>query len=138
MLSDPLSAYKQTRVKTATGGQLIVMLYDEALKQLKNAMEELGSDNPKLDYIHNSIVKAQDIITELMASLDFEKGGEIAGNLFRLYMFFNRTLFDANLAKDAAGINDVYRLMSDLRQAWAAIENTSVTRNASTGVNLAG
>ena len=75
MTSDPLRAYRQTRVKTASQGQLIVMLYDEGLKQLKIAEGELGKEQSKLDVAHNAIIKAQDIITELMVSLDFEKGG---------------------------------------------------------------
>ena len=82
MTSDPLRVYKQTRVKTASQGQLIVMLYDEGLKQLKAAESELKRDPPKLDSAHNAIVKAQDVITELMVSLDFDKGGDIAQNLF--------------------------------------------------------
>ena len=140
MTTDPLQAYRQTRIKTASQGQLIVMLYDEGLKQLKIAEAELGREQPKLDVAHNAIVKAQDIITELMASLDFEKGGDIAQNLFHLYMFFNQRLVDANLEKDPKAIMEVHDLMADLREAWAAIENSSggVERPISAGVNLAG
>jgi flagellar protein FliS len=139
MNTDPLRAYRQTRVKTASQGQLIVMLYDEGLKQLKTAETQLGSGQPKLDLAHNAIVKAQDIITELMVSLDFEKGGDIAQNLFHLYMYFNQRLVDANLTKDVSGLKEVYHLMADLREAWAAIENTTVRHERQiTGVNLAG
>jgi flagellar protein FliS len=139
MNTDPLRAYRQTRVKTASQGQLIVMLYDEGLKQLKTAETQLGSRQPKLDLAHNAIVKAQDIITELMVSLDFEKGGDIAQNLFHLYMYFNQRLVDANLSKDVSGLKEVYHLMADLREAWAAIENTTVRHERQiSGVNLAG
>ncbi len=140
MTSDPLRAYRQTRVKTASQGQLIVMLYDEGLKQLKIAENELDSTQPKLDLTHNAIVKAQDIITELMVSLDFEKGGDIAQNLFHLYMFFNQKLVDSNMEKDASGIKDVHDLMAELREAWAAIERTGsgIDRPIAVGVNIAG
>jgi len=139
MNTDPLRAYRQTRVKTASQGQLIVMLYDEGLKQLKTAESQLGSKQPKLDLAHNAIVKAQDIITELMVSLDFEKGGDIAQNLFHLYMYFNQRLVDANLSKDVSGLEEVHHLMADLREAWAAIENTTVRHDRQiSGVNLAG
>ena len=140
MTSDPLRAYRQTRVKTASQGQLIVMLYDEGLKQLRMAESELGGSQPKLDSVHNAIVKAQDIITELMVSLDFDQGGDIAQNLFHLYMYFNQKLVDANLSKDVAGIAEVHKLMSELREAWASIENEGAghPRNVSAGVNLAG
>ena len=140
MTTDPLRAYRQTRVKTASQGQLIVMLYDEGLKQLKAAEIELGGSQPKLDSAHNAIVKAQDVITELMVSLDFDKGGDIAQNLFHLYMYFNQKLIDANLTKDVSGISEVYKLMSELRSAWASIEGEGAGQpgNVSAGVNLAG
>ena len=140
MNTDPLRAYRQTRVKTATQGRLIVMLYDEGLKQLKTAENEFHSSQPKLELVHNAIVKAQDIITELMVSLDFEKGGDIAQNLFHLYMYFNQKLVDANLSKDVSNLHEVFKLMSDLRDAWVEIENT-VTRpdhQVTGGINLAG
>jgi len=140
MKTDPLRAYRQTRVKTASQGQLIVMLYNEGLKQLKAAEREFQSAQPKLELVHNAIVKAQDIITELMVSLDFEKGGDIAQNLFHLYMYFNQKLVDVNLTKDASNLHEVYSLMESLRDAWAEIANTAPRqdRQVSAGVNLAG
>ncbi|MCK5737413.1 MAG: flagellar export chaperone FliS [Spirochaetaceae bacterium] len=140
MNTDPLRAYRQTRVKTASQGQLIVMLYDEGLKQLKTADREFKSAQPKLELVHNAIVKAQDIITELMASLDFEKGGDIAQNLFHLYMYFNQKLVDVNLSKDASDLHEVFSLMESLRNAWAQIENTlpGQDHEIPVGINLAG
>lgn len=140
MNTDPLRAYRQTRVKTASQGQLIVMLYDEGLKQLKTAENELLSGQPKLDLVHNAIVKTQDIITELMVSLDFEKGGDIARNLFHLYMYFNQKLVDANLSKNISNLREVHDLMADLRESWAAIESTVPRQDhhVTVGVNLAG
>ncbi|MCD6343180.1 MAG: flagellar export chaperone FliS [Spirochaetaceae bacterium] len=140
MNTDPLRAYRQTRVKTASQGQLIVMLYNEGLKQLKTAEREFQSSQPKPELVHNAIVKAQDIITELMVSLDFEKGGDIAQNLFHLYMYFNQKLIDVNLSKDASNLHEVYSLMESLRDAWAEIENTVLRQDhqVTAGVNLAG
>ncbi len=140
MNTDPLRAYRQTRVKTASQGQLIVMLYNEGLKQLKTAEREFESSQPNLELVHNAIVKAQDIITELMVSLDFEKGGDIARNLFHLYMYFNQKLVDVNLSKEASNLHEVYSLMESLRDAWAEIENTIPRQDhqVTGGVNLAG
>jgi flagellar protein FliS len=140
-MNDPLNAYRQTRVKTAGQGRLIVMLYDEGLRQMNLAIEELQSSTPRLDIVHNALVKCQDVITELMVSLDFDKGGDIARNLFNLYMFFNQKLVDANMKKDHTGITEVRSLMTDLREAWAAIENKSTASRAEAsagGVNIAG
>lgn len=135
-----LNAYKQTSVKTASQGRLIVMLYDEAIRQMDLAIVEMDKPRKKLDSIHNAISKAQDIITELMASLDFEKGGEISNNLFSLYMYFNRKLVEANISKDLAPLKEVRKFMADLREAWVSIENTQTVPNpeANPGVNIAG
>lgn len=140
MSTNALKAYRQTRIKTASQGKLIVMLYDEGLKQLHSARDELNGEHPNLESVHNAIIKAQNIITELMASLDFEKGGDIAGNLFNLYMFFNQTLSSANLSKQTSGIVQVCDLMTELRDAWKSIEGTIGIQDKEDvgGINLAG
>ncbi len=138
MKNNPLNAYRQTRVKTASQGRLIVMLYEEAVKQLDIALDEMKKPRKKLDKVHNSIVKTQDIITELMASLDFEKGGDIAQNLYNLYMFFNQQLLDANMNKESSALQDVRNMMAELRDAWSSIEGQSASGAASVGVNIAG
>jgi len=137
---NPLQAYKQTGVKTASGGKLIVMLYDECIRQLKNAWGELDERHPKLDVAHNAIVKAQDIIAELMVSLDFDKGGNIAQNLFHLYMYFNQKLVDANLSKEGSNLREVCSHMTELREAWVSVEITAGARETREkgGINLAG
>ncbi len=140
MNRNPLNAYHQTRVKTAGQGRLIVMLYDEAIKQMDKAEKEMAGPSPKLDSVHNSIVKAQDVITELMASLDFEKGGEIARNLYSLYTFFNQQLMEANIQKKPGHLKDIRNMLVELRDAWAAIEGKT-QQNGNTdplGVNIAG
>ncbi len=134
-----LNAYKETHIKTASGGRLIIMIYDEAVRQLDYAIEALERKPPKFDLASNAIIKAQDLITELMVSLDFEKGGEIAQNLFSLYMFFNRQLMDANVKKDTAMLKSVLKMVSELRDAWhQAINKTSIKGQAQGGINIAG
>jgi len=138
MNRNPLNAYHQTKVKTASQGRLIVMLYEEAVKQLDLATEELRKPDKKLDKIHNHIVKTQDIITELMASLDFEKGGDIAQNLYNLYMFFNQQLLQANMNKKSDSLLEIRRMMSELRDAWVSIEGQAASGSSPMGVNIAG
>lgn len=137
--ANPVSAYKETSVRTASGGKIIIMLYDEAIKQLDSAAALLESETKALDQVNNAILKAQDIITELMVSLDFEKGGEIAPKLFSLYRYFNDRLMEANIQKDRAPIVSVRTLLIELRDAWAQIlGKTQVEGGATTGVNIAG
>ena len=145
--SNAISTYRETRVKTASQGQLILMLYDEAVKHLDRGLELLnlntgGRKNPgNIEKISKSILKAQEIITELTVSLDFEQGGEIAKNLFSLYTWFNRELLESNIHHDAERIDAVRRQLSDLRGASAEIaaKNSAETSGKQvTGVNIAG
>lgn len=137
--ANPVSAYRETAVRTASGGKIVVMLYDEAIKQLDSAVDLLERQTRALDQISNRILKAQDIITELMVSLDFEKGGEIAPKLFGLYRYFNDRLMEANINKDAEPIKAIRGLMSELRDAWARIVGkTQIEGRASGGLNIAG
>jgi len=120
------------------------MLYDEAVKQLDLALEIIGSGKVKpetIERLNKAVVKAQEIVTELMASLDFDAGGEIAHNLFSLYNWFNRELLQANISKDAVRVQAVRNMMNDLRSAWQEIAaRTSAEANGrpSSGVNIAG
>ncbi|TVR67821.1 MAG: flagellar export chaperone FliS [Spirochaetaceae bacterium] len=134
-------AYRQTSVKTASQGRIIVMLYDEAVRQIDTALGLLTEHTRELDRVNNALVKAQDVITELMVSLDLEQGGEIAQNLLRLYLFFNDRLMEGNVKKEEGPIREVRGLMADLRDAWKQIENVTVDGRGPapvSGVNIAG
>jgi flagellar protein FliS len=137
---NPVNSYKETQIKTASQGKLILMMYEGAVKYLKHAESELKKDKPKLDSANTSITKAQDLITELTVSLDFEKGGEIASNLFSLYMFFNQELRAANFKKDPEPIKRIRSMLEDLQSAWVeavkkAGEKAQMPAN---GINIAG
>ena len=134
-----VNAYKETRVKTAGRGRIIVMLYDEAIKQLDAAVELLDQQTKQLDKVNNAVTKAQDVVAELMVSLDFEQGGEIARNLFRLYLYFNDELMEGNMKKDPEPIRRVRKLLAELRSAWKQIESQSGgPSGGSQGINIAG
>ena len=138
MNGNPVNAYKQTTVKTANQGQIIVMLYDEAVKQLDYAKQLLDEGTKELDKVNNAIGKAQDILTELTVSLDFEQGGEMAENLFSLYMFFNNQLTQANIEKDTKRLTQVRAFLGDLREAWSQISSKvgNASGTAARGVNI--
>jgi flagellar protein FliS len=143
MNANPLAAYKETRVKTASPGQLVVMLYDEAIKQADTAVSLLGPDSkPKpgdIERINACLGKVQDVVTELMASLDFDAGGEIAKDLFSLYVWFGREVLEANIRKDSGRIQAVRNMLAELRDAWAeAATKTQGGSPSAVGVNIAG
>jgi flagellar protein FliS len=145
--TNPLSAYRETRINTASQGQLIIMLYDEAIKQLDfgldlMAMNIRGKRDPgKIEKIGKAVINTQEIITELRVSLDFEQGGEIAKNLFALYTWFNQELLEANIAKDPKRITVIRNMINELRGAWTEIVAKTASeemRRPVTGINIAG
>ena len=141
MKTDPLRSYKETQIKTATPGKLVVMMYDGAVKYLSLALESLNSRHHSYDRASEHLIRTQDIITELMVSLDFDHGGEIARNLFNLYMWMNRQLLDGNIRKDVAPLESVRKVLLELRSAWAELADKSGTEagvRRAGGVNIAG
>ena len=141
-----LSTYKETRIKTAGQGQLIIMLYSAAVRKLDEALDLLeindsGKRDPgNIEKVGKAVVKTQEIISELMVSLDFEQGGDIAVNLFSLYTWFNRELMEANINKDAKRISIVRNHLDDLRSVWQEIVSTTAfetVNNEILGVNIA-
>lgn len=116
---NPYNQYKQTQITTANQGKLIVMLYDGAIKFLTIALDNI--EPKKYDIVNNNIIKAQDIITELLLSLNMDEGGEISRNLFSLYMYFKKQLLEANIKKDPQIITHILKLLRELRDAWDQI-----------------
>lgn len=142
--SQAAAAYKETSVKTASPGSLILMLYTEGIKEINLAISKMRV--PKIpakdiEAINNHIIKAQEIITELMAALDMDIGGEIAANLLSIYSYFNQQLLTANLKKDYKPLLDISSMMQELHDVWKQIiESQPVPQNSevSVGVNIAG
>jgi len=141
-----VSTYKETKIKTAGQGQLIIMLYNTAIRQLDEALfllqtNDTGKKDPgKIEKVGKAVVKTQEIISELMVSLDFEQGGDIAVNLFSLYTWFNRELMEANINQDAKRISIVKNHIENLRNAWQEVVSSTAFETASTeilGVNIA-
>lgn len=142
--SQAIAAYKETSVKTASPGSLILMLYAEGIKEINFAINKMNV--PKIpakdiEAINNHIIKAQEIITELMAALDMEAGGEISENLLSIYSYFNQQLLEANLKKDYKPLLDVSSMMQELHNVWKQIILTQPVPQSSqisVGVNIAG
>jgi flagellar secretion chaperone FliS len=139
------STYKETKIKTASQGQLLIMLYEEAVRQLSMAIEmlELKNENKKIhdkiEKINKAIMKAEEIITELMVSLDFDQGGDIAKNLFALYSWFNKELLEASISQDVERIKNVRNMFGELQDSWKKIVHTVESENReAVGLNISG
>ncbi len=134
--SNPYNQYKQTQISTANQGKLIVMLYDGAIKFLNIAIENI--EPMRYDVVNTNIIKAQDIITELLLSLNMNEGGEISQNLFSLYMYFKRQLLEANMRKDPEIIRQILKLMKEMRDAWDQISATEARSDKSLNMTAKG
>jgi flagellar protein FliS len=115
----PSTAYRQQSVLTATPGQLVVMLYDGALRFLLQGATAMRAGDTVL--CDAKLRRTEAIIDELHSTLDKERGGEIASRLEGIYVFCKRHLIEARIARDAAMIDKVAELLGELREAWAEI-----------------
>jgi flagellar protein FliS len=115
-------AYQTQSVLTASPGQLILMLYDGALRFLGHARDALQSpeDTPRrIEIVNTHLLKAQNIIAELQACLNHDAGGDYSANLDRLYDYYLRRLLEANLKKKVEPVIEVESLVRQLRDGWA-------------------
>jgi flagellar protein FliS len=111
------SAYRQNAVMAATPEQLVVMLYEQLIISLKKADRQIRAK----DFAGKaeSLVKANDIVLELLASLDFEKGGEIASRLASLYGFFTQEISTVGRTLDTARIAQLVEMAEELHDSWS-------------------
>jgi flagellar protein FliS len=120
---DCARAYRANSVLTASPGQLVLMMYDGALRALAQAREAFGrpaDDMRRLEIINQQLLKAQNIITELSATLNLDAGdGRFAREMQRLYDYYHRRLVEANLRKQVEPVVEVERLLGEVRNAWA-------------------
>jgi flagellar protein FliS len=127
------NVYRQTQAQTAAPGELVVMLYRGATRFVASAIEAIERND--IQVAHNNLVRAQAVITELLDSLDFERGGDIASNLAQIYMYLRSRLIEANLRKDARPALEVAHLLRELLPAW---EQAARQRTASSVAGLVG
>lgn len=124
MQNNKANAYKKTHISTANRGQLLLMLYEAAIRNLKKANEALDQNNIALK--GQMIGKTHDIINELLNSLDFSVGGNIARDLERLYNFMTEQLVQANMENSKEKITVVCNLLSTLLEGWqGAVQNVN-------------
>ena len=108
--------YRQTQAQTANPGELVVMLYRGAVRFVSNGIE--GIEARDVAAAHTNLVKAQAIISELLQTLDVERGGDWARRLSSIYRYLLQRLLDANIRKDAAPAREVLGHLRELLAAW--------------------
>lgn len=114
--------YQKTAVNGASPLQLVIMLYDGALRFMEAGKKAIADRD--LEKQNESLQRAQKIIFELMSCLDLNSGGEVAKNLMALYSYAIDQLVAANLADDVAGIDRAMQVFTDLREGWSQLESS--------------
>ena len=135
MLRNPYQQYRATKVETAGSVDLVVMLYQGAVKFIRVGLQALDEKDTRA--AHQSFVRAQDIVVELLGSLNREAGGEIAKQLSSLYEYCYRRLVVANVKQDQAAAREVMGILRDLGTAWQQIASQQRQAQAMSGQRAA-
>jgi len=121
-MSNPYSQYQKTQVTTASKERVLLMLYEGAIRFTKQAIAAMKQK--KIAEKSKYISKATAILSELMATLDFKAGGQLAVDLENLYVFMIDKLIDGNIKNDPESLQVVEQLLMTLYEAWKdVIEN---------------
>ena len=111
--------YLQTQVQSRTPLELVVMLYDGAIRWADAAHDAMRAEDIRAR--RQALSKLMAIIGELQSTLDMERGGQIAEDLDRLYSWATSRLMDAVVARDDRPIREVRGVLASLREAWQTI-----------------
>ncbi|MEF2968083.1 flagellar export chaperone FliS [Paenibacillus sp. M1] len=114
MVISPFDKYKETQAQTANSAKLLLMLYDGAIRFVKLGIE--GMEQEDYEKTNNNLVKAQAIINELIASLNFDY--QIANDLLKIYDYMLYQLIQANVKKNTHFAKEVYDYLVEMKEAW--------------------
>jgi len=115
MNAQAYNQYKKASVETVAPEKLLLMLFDGALKNVNNAKKAI--EKKDINLAHQEIMKTEDIIIELMSTLNMDY--EISHSLFALYEYLLNQLTQANCKKDIDLLNEVEEFLKEIRETWA-------------------
>jgi flagellar secretion chaperone FliS len=113
------SAYKETSIQTASGLKLVNMLYEGAIRFLRQAKEDIARKD--LLGKSQSVDRAVAIIQHLQGTLDFDKGGKISYDLDRLYTYIGNRIFEGSAKLDTRAFEEAIQLLTTLLAGWEEI-----------------
>jgi flagellar secretion chaperone FliS len=116
--------YRETEVLTATPGQLVVLLYDHLLTSLRRA--RVAMEAREVEVQGECLEKARVILTELLVTLDHDRGAEVAANLGALYSFLLGELVQVGIRADVHRLDRVTNMIGELRDAFAQLATSHV------------
>ena len=117
--TDPYQAYTEAAVLNAGPIELVLKIYEAVIDAVRQARERLDAGD--IPARGKAITKAMNGITQLLLSLDFEKGGELSRNLQRLYTYMHRRLLEAHAQQKREAMDEVEALLRKLLGAWQQV-----------------
>jgi flagellar protein FliS len=121
-----ISAYQQSAVETASPTELVVMLYDGALKFI--GLARAAIERRDIPARSEAISRALAIVGHLRTTLDVERGGDVAQSLDQLYDYVTSRLLDASFTQQTGPLDEAVTVLSNLRDGWASIGTTPAAR----------
>ncbi|HEX7064435.1 MAG TPA: flagellar export chaperone FliS [Bacillales bacterium] len=116
-MNQPYQAYQNQSVATASPGDLTLMLYEGCLKFIRLAKSGIADRN--LEMKNTNLVKAQNIIRELMVTLD--KNAEVADGMMQMYDYIHRRLIEANVNSDLRILKEIEEYVTEFRDTWKEV-----------------
>ncbi len=121
---NPCASYKSTEVKTASRIQLVVLLYEGALKHIRKGEALLGQDGRFPDAAPH-LLRAMNIVTELLGVINPKASPELAECLSDLYRYVLDLIGRALKERDPAPLSEAAKVMSSLAEAWREIAQSA-------------
>lgn len=115
MITSPYEKYRQSSVQTSTPGQLLLMLYDGAIRFIRAGIDSLQKKD--LQKANLNLGKSQSIVNELLSTLD--RSYAVSEGLASLYEYINHLLIESNVKKTVAPAEEALGYLMDLRETFA-------------------
>ncbi len=124
--------YRKVQAQTGSRADLVLMLYQGAIRFMNRALAKLDAED--IEGTHNALIRAQQILNELKATLNHAVGGEISSGLDGVYDYCVQRLIDANVSKEADPVLEVKQLIQQIAGAWEeALQQAKDTRSDLSG-----
>lgn len=123
-----INSYRQAEIQSRTPLELVVMLYDGALRFMAEAREAMLRREVRARA--EAISRTLAIVSELQSTLDMTAGGEVAAELDRLYSFVRDRLLDASFTQEVAPLDEATKVLRTLREGWSTISASEIRPEA--------
>jgi len=134
MVANGINAYRKADVGTADQKRLIMMCYEGAIANMNRAKDMFLAG--EFEEKAKALNKTRDIVSVMMCSLDFEKGGQIAVGLDALYNYMLRRMTEGDINKDMSTFDEIIGILEDLRSAWDEVLYGETRRKSADLQNL--